>query len=272
MSNTFRRQNFKHLSTVGTYNIWQIKNAPNKSAFFFESGIHVDADGAPKAYGPRGLAGTLDYLGNAGKPGNWWGVVTDKHENPIQQNGKAPQQPYKDFYISATSLVNRAFKETDVRRFTDATMVPYVALPPKYFRTTGLEIGDLALIINTNTGKFTFAVFADSKNKPNLGEISICAAVALGSPGDPKHGGGPSKGVITIVFPGSGAGQGSIPDDAGIQASGKKILQIFNITNDPTDTLASAYPEFPNFEKALKSIGFGSITQALRVAILPKFW
>ncbi|MCP1386361.1 hypothetical protein [Runella salmonicolor] len=255
MSNLIRQQTFKRLSTVGTTHIWQLKAALDASAFFYESALSVDADGAPKAYGPRGLPGTLDNLGNAGHPGNWWGIVTDKQGNPIQQNGIPPQQPYRDYYISPTSLINLGYVETDVRRYADATVIPYLALPPAYFRVTGLKIGDLALVINGINGRYTFTIFADSKNKPTLGEVSICSAVALGAPADPRHG-GLNKGIITLVFPGSGIGQGCIPDAQAINVAGRGHLKHFSNFRDKENKLLTAFPEYPLFAKALTDAGY----------------
>jgi len=42
----------------------------------FERGMDITAAGSPRAYGPPGVD-ALDYLGNAGQPGNWLGLVTD---------------------------------------------------------------------------------------------------------------------------------------------------------------------------------------------------
>jgi hypothetical protein len=103
MSHVLRSANFKLLSTVGKTHVWQLKGAPKAAAFFFECGLTLDADGSPKAYGPPGLAGTLDNLGNAGHSGNWWGLVTDRQGHPIVQNGIAPQQPCRGFYISRST-------------------------------------------------------------------------------------------------------------------------------------------------------------------------
>jgi hypothetical protein len=255
MNNSFRFQSFKHLSTVGRTHIWQLKNTPNTAAFFFESGLSVDADGAPKAYGPRTVSGTLDFLDNAGVPGNWWGLVTDKLGKPIQQNGEVPHQPYKGFYISPTSLFNLGFAETDVRRYADATTIPYIALPLRYFRVTGLKIGDLALLINGTNGRYTFAIFADAKKKPNLGEVSIYAATALGAPADPRYG-SLHQGIIALVFPGSGIGQGSIPDTHGIEVSGRMHLQHFSNFRDKAKMMLTAFPEYPLFARALNNAGY----------------
>jgi len=255
MSHALRLAAFKHLSTVGGTHVWQLKNAPSAAAFFFESGLSVDADGAPKAYGPHGVPGTLDYLGNAGHPGNWWGVVTDKKGQPVVQNGVAPQQPCAGFYISTTSLINYGFDEADVRRYADATRIPYVALPPAYFRTTGLKIGDLALLINGNNGNHSFAIFADSKNKAKLGEISICAAAALGAPTNARRG-GMARGIISLVFPSSGIGQGAIPDAHTIAVCGQMHLQHFARYRDKDSRLPTAFPEYPLFAKALANAGY----------------
>lgn len=220
--------------------------------------MSVDADGAPNAYGPHGVANALDNLGNAGHPGNWWGIVTDKHGNPVVQDGVAPKQPCAGFYISTTSLYENVLDETDVRHFADATKVPYVALPPTYLHSTGLTIGDFTLLINANNGKHVYAVFADTKHKPVLGEISIAAAAALGAPTDARHGSLPS-GIVTLVFPGSGIGQGSIPDAHLLDVCGRMSLQHFARFHDKDTKLPDAYPEFPMFMPALTRAGYMTI-------------
>ena len=54
--------------------IWQL---PDKSAFFFSSGMTIDADGAPNAYNPENTG--LDDLANAGTPGHWDGIVQNQN-------------------------------------------------------------------------------------------------------------------------------------------------------------------------------------------------
>ena len=53
----------------------EVRRLAENPAMFFESGLAVDADGAPDAYHPLDLG--TDYLRNAGSPGNWRGIVTD---------------------------------------------------------------------------------------------------------------------------------------------------------------------------------------------------
>jgi hypothetical protein len=126
--------NFKKLRDVGVTPVWQLKNASHNDPFFYDCGVSIDFDGAPRCYAPRGTLGALDNLANAGHPGNWWGIVTHNGQpsgNPIIQSGSPPGQPEKGFYISQTSLVDPFFSTDDVRRYVDATKVPYLALPPR---------------------------------------------------------------------------------------------------------------------------------------------
>src|SRR5215470_12372583 len=86
------------------------------SAFFYESGMMIDADGGYHAYNPDGRSG-LDYLGNAGRPGNWWALVTDNGKangTPLIQSAA---DPAPDFYISTTSLEDPNYDRTDPRRY-----------------------------------------------------------------------------------------------------------------------------------------------------------
>src|ERR1700733_2204452 len=47
----------------------------NPRAFAYLTGMMIDADGAPNAYGPGNCG--IDDLSNAGKPGHWWALATD---------------------------------------------------------------------------------------------------------------------------------------------------------------------------------------------------
>ena len=75
----------------------------DSSAFFYESGLMIDADGAYHAYHPDNKSGR-DYLGNAGRPGNWWALVTDNGKpsgNPVIQS---KSDPAPGFYVTSTTL------------------------------------------------------------------------------------------------------------------------------------------------------------------------
>ena len=55
----------------------------NDGSFYWTGGIEVDADGAPDAYNPSNTG--IDYLANAGSPGDWWGISTDSSGTPYVQ-------------------------------------------------------------------------------------------------------------------------------------------------------------------------------------------
>ena len=57
--------NLKFLKRIGYSNINTLDD--DDSAFFYASGMEIDADGAYHAYNPDGKSG-LDYLANAGHP------------------------------------------------------------------------------------------------------------------------------------------------------------------------------------------------------------
>src|SRR5438093_9537435 len=83
----------------------------NDGSVTFSAGATLDGDGAngqfgePPCYAPASYHGTtLDVIGNAGGPGNWYGVVTDtgdENGTPIVQKAT---DPCPGPYISATSL------------------------------------------------------------------------------------------------------------------------------------------------------------------------
>jgi hypothetical protein len=175
--------------------IWHLPDGP---AFFFRSGMSIDADGAPNAYNADDTG--LDYLRNAGQPGQWDGIVEDEDGNPVVQG---PDDPFPGYYLSCTSLVDHTKHHRDPARFVDASQIPYVALPGDLAERTGAHLGDIVLVYNDRTGRFSFAIFADIGA---FGEGSIALAENLGIRSDARRGGSPG-GIFYLVFPGSGDGR-----------------------------------------------------------------
>src|SRR5438477_8683441 len=138
----------------------------DSSAFFYESGLMIDADGAYRAYHPDNTSG-LDYLGNAGKPGNWWALVTDNGKpngNPVIQSDDDPAPGY---YISTTSLEDPKKDRTDPRRYVDSESINFFVLPGKL----GLaKLGDFGVVIRPKTNIYDYAIYADSGPANKLGE------------------------------------------------------------------------------------------------------
>jgi hypothetical protein len=166
----------------------------------FTSGMTVDADGAPNAYGPKNKG--LDYTANARGPHGWAALVTDRHGKPVlQKHGE-----YRGFYVSTTSLEQSHIEnEADPKRYIDARKIAYIALPRDFAERFGITLGDLAIVFNEATGRSAYAIFADIGPRGKIGEGSIALARELGIPADPRH--GQAFGNITyLIFPGSAGG------------------------------------------------------------------
>jgi hypothetical protein len=209
--------------SVGEVSIWELSK---DSTFFYEAGMAIDADGAPKAYHPEDIG--LDSLSNAGQPGNWFGIITDnEHDggNPIIQG---PDDPAPGYYVSSTSLEYTTQERTSLSRYVDSTKIPYIVLPPEVmaedmgqFRA---ELGDFAVVINRQSGQLAEAIFTDKGPREKIGEGSIALADALGIPSNPRRG-GVEQGVIYVVFPGSGNGQPRGIDE--ITAESDSLFEAF---------------------------------------------
>jgi Fungal chitosanase of glycosyl hydrolase group 75 len=172
--------------------VWRLGDGP---AFFFTSGMTIDADGAPNAYNADDTG--LDYLFNAGQSGQWDGIIQDETGEPVIQG---PDDPFPGYYISCTALFDHTRGRRDPARFVDSTMIPYIALPGDLARQTGARLGDFAFVSSARTGKSSYAIFADIGT---FGEGSIALATNLGIRSDARRGGS-WGGVSYVVFPGSG--------------------------------------------------------------------
>ena len=109
--------NLKFLKRIGYSNINSLDD--DDSAFFYQSGMMIDADGAYHAYHPDGRSG-LDYLGNAGQPGNWWALVTNNGEPDGRPLIQADTDPAPGFYISTTALEDSNCDRKDPRRYVNS--------------------------------------------------------------------------------------------------------------------------------------------------------
>ena len=193
--------------------VWQL---PESQAFFFVSGMTIDADGAPNAYNPDDTG--LDALANAGDPAHWNGIATDRDGNPLIQQ---ESDPFPGYYISCTSLSDKTKESTDPTVYVDASKIPYVALPQEVADRGEARLGDFAVVMNLRNGKSSFAIYADIGT---LGEGSVALADALGIRSDARHG-GESDGILYLLFPGSGNLR---PRTIGeIEREGENLLQYY---------------------------------------------
>ena len=215
------------LATVGGV---RVRRFAGEHALFFESGMTIDADGSPRAYHPAlpgrpsGSPPGLDDLRNAGKPGHWFGVVTDSGKPDGKPVKQGPHDPAPGFFVSATALEHRDRPPHDPRRYVDASTIPYVVLAPEVERRGHARLGDFAMVWNRRNGKLAHAIFADVGPADHLGEGSIALARALGMPSDPKAGGQPG-GVVYLVFAGSGNGKPRSASE--IESNGKRLFRAW---------------------------------------------
>jgi hypothetical protein len=203
----------------------------NPANFRFTAGMAIDADGAPNAYHPEDIEAALDYLRNAGKPGNWWALVTDNDKptgNPIIQGSR---DLFPGYYISTTTLEDKTRARTDPSRYLNPLTVPYFVLPQKLAKEFGAEVGDFGVVIkrgkDRSEDKRVFAIYGDVGPPGILGEGSIALAKALGVPANPKTGGTSEEidYIDYIVFPGSGNGKPRSIEE--INAKGGPLLQAY---------------------------------------------
>lgn len=173
------------------------------------SPMAIDADGAngessAPVYAPPGFTPEpLDYLANAGGPGNWYGVVTDQHGEPIIQG---PNDPMPGAYVSATSYAHKGHAHTDPRAYVDANAVVYIVLPSHWRREAiGVVLGCVAEIHDLHTGKTELGVVADLGPRDHCGEASIACARLVGVPHSPKNGGTEERRFVYTFRPGIAA-------------------------------------------------------------------
>ena len=177
-------------------NITQLDNA-----VIFTSGMNIDADGAPNAYHPGG--GGLDALGNAGGPGNWYGIVTDTGEADGEPIVQGDDDPCPGFYISPTALSDHSLHAFDPNRYVDSGTVPYISIPPDLKHNQNVRLGDLCVVFYKDM--MTYGIVADIGPHGRYGEASICTAQRLSIPDSPRNG-GVGSGVTYWIMTGTGKG------------------------------------------------------------------
>jgi hypothetical protein len=175
------------------------------------AGMAIDADGANgqtggvPVYAPKGFTpAPLDFLANAGGPGNWFGVVTDTNEpggTPVKQDASGPAP---GAFVSATSYRWPQLPRIDPLAYVDAASVPYIVLPSHWRKkAVGVVLGCKATVEDTKTGKILKAAgVLDFGPRAKLGEASMACAEFFGIPSSPKDGGTSEKRFIYTFFPG----------------------------------------------------------------------
>lgn len=162
----------------------------------------IDADGCPKAYHPNNVSG-LDYLANAGHPGNWWGIATDRHGTPFIQDST---DPAPGFYVSTTAYEWLNYSKNDPRRYVDSLKVRFIVVSGAIRSLAkGVVLGCKARITDLKTNRTTDAVVADIGPLRRIGELSMAAAEAIGLNPSPKNGGTDTDHLLYELWPGTPA-------------------------------------------------------------------
>lgn len=175
----------------GVIYVGAVRVSISAGVFAWVSGMAIDYDGAPRAYAPEGLVG-LDHLANAGKPGNWWGLVCGPDGKPVVQG---PDDPAPGCYVSTTALQDRSRRQEDPRRYVDAMVVPYASIP-RDFLQLGVKPGDVG--IADYRGKSCAFIVGDVGPRGKLGEGSPALHKAIGC-------WAPDSGVAFRLYAGSAA-------------------------------------------------------------------
>lgn len=190
----------KLVQRIDDSDIFNVEEFP--SVYFFKAGMQIDADGAPKAY-HKDLSMGLDHLKNAGKKGNWWGIVTHNGKSGGVPMVQGSDDPAPGYYVAGTSLQDTTKEDEDPDRYVDSAEVPYVALPSGM--NFPVKTGDFGFVINTENSRSSGCVFADIGPRGKIGEGSIALAEAVGISSDPKGDGTESK-FIYVLFSDSSMG------------------------------------------------------------------
>lgn len=174
-----------------------------------------DGDGAngqfgkPPCYAPKGWGETLDDLGDAGRPGNWWALVTSSGNPDGEPVIQIPTDPAPGAYISTTSLLLRnsdgsPMSRLNPFRYVDAATVPFIVVCPEIIHAVGLVVmGCKVILTNTVNGIQCAAVVADQGPSNEAGEISVAALEALSIPGNARGVGTDARLLKIEIFPGT---------------------------------------------------------------------
>jgi hypothetical protein len=184
--------------------------------------MDVDVDGAPNAYGPKDKK-TLDILAHARAPHSRAivGYMTEYDGGPPTVQG--PQDPYPGYYVSQTDFADLNNKRMeDPRRYVDATKINYV-VSGDVAKKAGVQMGDFATVYSCRTGKFVYAIVADSGN-PSGAEGSLALVRALGYP--LKNGIDDSvdaREIVVTYYAGSNPGKQFFKTQAELDAAAKNL-------------------------------------------------
>lgn len=199
----------RKLSYVKSDHRVQLKRIRGTTPVFFQSKMSCDVDGAPNAYHPIDDRLALDVIDSAG--GHRRNGLPDgpldtmpSPEVVVFAGGKPYIQPdgkFKGFYVSETSYEDKSLPATSNMRYLDARTFRYIVLPGGLVPEA--ELGDLAIVVDPASRRYTTAVFGDIGPSSESGEVSLATILGLKLPAtDGKSSPGQTRDdLLYIVFP-----------------------------------------------------------------------
>jgi hypothetical protein len=170
---------------------------PEESKIWYTGEFTIDCDGHPQAYGPSGCKpAALDYLGNAGYEGNWWGIACNSSGEPyIQQKGDKDKHPFPGLYVSTTAYIWPDYGSNDCRRYVHSGEVAFAVIPSNVRMAVPPKFLGCAVRVTDKKTKQAISGVAccDIGPTSHLGEGSMRLAEQFGLDPDPKCGGSNDK-------------------------------------------------------------------------------
>ncbi len=148
-------------------------------------------------------------------------MAVDKNGDPYIQG---PDDPFPGYYVSATDLSDPTKAANDPTRYVDASQIPYIALPEGIETQTAAHPGDFAMVFNLQNGESSPAIYADTGPRDRIGEGSLALARNLELWSDARSG-GTTRGILYLVFPGSGNGCPRPIEE--INAEAEQLFQVW---------------------------------------------
>jgi|GEM_PF-2616235 len=172
-----------------------------RNGYYYNAAMAIDVDGSPRAYSAGADHPTpLDGPGSVDAEG-FATMYIQQRVKTVHGKTHLGEGPFKDFFVSRTSLFfdkDEAFKTSN---FVDAELIPFVVFPDTPAKFPGTQIGDMAYVIDLKTKRSTHAIFADTN--PKVGEASLRVAQNLGRSNLNAGNGDEEDRYVYIVFPGT---------------------------------------------------------------------
>lgn len=163
---------------------------------------------------------------------DFYGVATSDDAVAVPCIGQTGK--YAGYLVSTTSLLaDRRKGRCEQSRYLDALKTNFIIRPGSNFNSIGMELGDLAVVLNTKTGETQYAVVGDTGPSTGLGEGSVGLLQRLGNRTDvpttrrETYGYG-LKNVVTVILP--GAKISGVVDQKAVDSAGEAAFSAFGGT------------------------------------------